>query len=223
MSEYDVEAAARPHRKGCPKSASALRNLIRADLYRYAGRLGAKAFVKHFIFTPGFKYSVVMRSCGYLKTWPAQAFGLYPLSKLYLLRLRHKYGIAIPEYTKIGPGLFINRFSGIFIHGDAEIGANVNITHGTLLGQTNRGARAGAPIVGDRVFFGSGAKVIGRIVIGNDVSVGANAVVTRDVPDSGVAAGVPAKVLSQAGSEGYINRQVPDWLMKKCAGCFVEH
>ncbi|WNO54521.1 serine O-acetyltransferase [Stakelama saccharophila] len=222
MTEFDPQQAARAHRRGCPKNFTALRNLIRADLYRYAGSTGVKAFARHFLFTPGFKYSATMRTCGYLKTLPARGFGLYLVGKAYLLHLRYKYGIAIPEYTRIGPGLMINRFSGVFINGGVEIGSNVNITHGTVLGQLNRGPRAGNPVIGDRVFFGSGAKVIGRIFVGDDASIGANAVVTRDVPAQGVAGGVPAKILSDAGSQGYINRQVPEWLMRKCADCFVD-
>lgn len=161
-----------------------------------------------------------MRGCGYLKTRRFHAFGLYPLSKWLLLRCRYKYGIAIPEYTVIGPGLFINRFGGIYVNGDAVIGANANFTHGIMLGQANRGARAGSPVLGDRVFLGAGAKVIGKIRIGDDCAVGANAVVTKDVPDGSVVGGIPAKLLSNEGSTGYINRQVPADLMRRCAGAF---
>ena len=217
----DLDAVAKPHKRGCPKSFAKLRALLAADLYRYAGRTGLGPFLKHVIFTPGFKCTVAMRTCGWLKTKPFLAFGLYPLSKAILLRLRHKYGIAIPEYTVVGPGLFINRFSGIFVHGDAVLGSNVNMTHGTMLGQTNRGARAGAPTVGDRVFFGAGAKVIGAIRIGDDCAVGANAVVTKDVPDGGVVGGVPAKLLSTEGAGDYIRRRVPEDLMRKCASPFI--
>src|SRR3546814_10220147 len=66
---------------------------------RYAGKTDAKSFWKHFLFTPGYKYTVVMRSCGYLRTRKFMAFGLYPLAKWWLLRCRYKYGIAIPEYN----------------------------------------------------------------------------------------------------------------------------
>ncbi|HEY9579922.1 MAG TPA: hexapeptide transferase [Rhizorhapis sp.] len=190
--------------------------LLKADLYRYAGKTDAKSFWKHFLFTPGYKYTVVMRSCGYLRTRKFMAFGLYPLAKWWLLRCRYKYGIAIPEYTVIGPGLFINRFGGIYVNGDAVIGANANLTHGAMLGQVNRGERAGSPILGDRIFVGAGAKIIGRIHLGDGCAVGANAVVTKDVPENGVVGGIPAKLISEAGSEGYINRLVPDTLMQRC-------
>lgn len=212
----DIVGDSRPHRRGCARSFAACRALLAADLYRYAGRTGLKPFVRHFVFTPGYKYTVWMRLAGYLKTRPALGYGLYPFVKWILLRCRYKYGIAIPEYTVIGPGLFINRFGGIYINGDAVIGANANLTHGTMLGQLNRGPRAGSPVLGDRVFLGSGAKIIGRIRIGHDSAVGANAVVTKDVPDRGVVGGVPAKLLSQEGSDGYINRQVPERLMRRC-------
>lgn len=212
---------ARPHLRGCPVSFAKLVALLKADLYRYAGRVDGKSFWRHYLFTPGYKYTVLMRSCGWLKTKRWKAFGLYPFAKLLLLRCRYKYGIAIPEYTVIGPGLFINRFGGIYLHGDAVIGANANFTHSTMLGQMNRGARAGAPIMGDRVFLGAGAKVIGFVRLGDDSAVGANAVVTRDVPDGAVVGGIPAKVLSMEGSAGYINRQVPAPLMAACANAFT--
>lgn len=215
-----TETLGRPHSRGCSRSLRSLVALLQADLYRYAGRVDALSFWRHFLFTPGYKYTVIMRGCGYLRTRRFKAFGLYPLFKLWLLRCRYKYGIAIPEYTVVGPGLFINRFGGIYVNGDAVIGANANLTHGTMLGQSNRGERAGSPILGDRVFLAAGCKVIGRVHLGDDCAVGANAVVTKDVPERGVVGGIPARLLSSAGSDGYINRLVPDWLMQRCATDF---
>jgi serine O-acetyltransferase len=197
----------RPHLNGCLRTFHEVRSYLKADLYRYAGRTTALEFLKHFVVTPGYKYTVWMRLCGYLRVRPSTRYTLYPVVKYILLRCRYKYGIAIPENTIIGPGLFINRFGGIYVHTDAIIGSNVNFTHGVLLGQTNRGALMGAPIVGDRVFMGAGAKIIGRIRLGDESMVGANAVVTKDVPAKGVVGGIPAKILSMQGSEGYINRQ----------------
>jgi serine O-acetyltransferase len=220
MTDNLDERLSKPHLRGCIRRLSSLHAVLSADLYRYAGCIGAKAFIKHYLFTPGYKYTVIMRTCGYLKTKPFLAFGLFPVSKWLLLRARYKYGIAIPEYTLIGPGFFINRFGGIYVNGDAVIGRNVNYTHGGMLGQLNRGPRAGNPVLGDRVFIASGAKVIGGITIGNGASIGANAVVTKDIPENGVVGGVPATLISTAGSEGYVNRQVPDALMQRCEDAF---
>ena len=208
LEDVAPQEMARPHTAGCARSFSDLRSLLSADLYRYAGGVGAKAFWRHFLFTPGYKYTVWMRTCGYFKPkrW---AFPFYAFTKWMLMRCRYKYGIAIPEYTVIGPGLFINRFGGVMINGDVVIGANCNITHGAMLGQSNRGAKAGSPILGDRVFLAAGSKVIGRVLIGDDAVVGANAVVTKDVPPKGVVGGIPAKIISLEGSAGYVNRLAP--------------
>lgn len=198
------------HDRGGARRLGELVDWLRKDLHRYSGDSRLSSFLKHVVFTPGYRYTVFMRTAGYLRRRRALKYTLYPPVKLYLLRLRYKFGIAIPEYTEIGPGLFINRFGGIYIAGDAVIGSNVNITHGVMLGYMNRGPKIGAPRVGDRVFLGAGAKVIGAVTVGADAAVGVNAVVTRDVPPSGVAAGIPAKVISMEGSRGYINRIPPD-------------
>jgi serine O-acetyltransferase len=202
-----LDELAQPHDAGCARTAAELKSLLRADLFRYCGNTRQSSFWRQFLFTPGYKYTVWMRTCGYLRVQRWAKWLLYPLVKYILLRCRYKYGIVIPEYTVIGPGLFINRFGGIYINGDAIIGKNVNLTHGTMLGQQNRGPLMGSPIVGDRVFIAAGAKVIGRVSIGNGAVIGANAVVTRDVPENAVVGGIPAKILSLKGSEGYINRQ----------------
>lgn len=212
------EETGKPHLRGCPVSFAKLKALLAADLYRYAGRTGFGAFARHYAFTPGYKYTVLMRTTGWLKLKPAKAFGLYPLAKWLLLRARYKYGFAIPEYMEIGPGLFLNRFGGFYFHGDAVLGSNVNITHGVVLGYMNRGGRRGAPVIGDRSFLGSGAKVIGGITVGAEAAIGANAVVTKDVPERGVVGGIPAKLLSDQGSAGYINRLAPPELLAACEG-----
>jgi serine O-acetyltransferase len=186
-----------------------LRAYLAADLIRYAGRVSVATFLRHFLFTPGYNYTVWMRTCGWARTHPVLKVLLFPFCKWRLLHSRYKYGIAIPEHAAIGPGLFINRFGGVYIHHDTVIGCNVNITHGTVLGYMNRGSRAGAPYVGDRVFFGSGAKVIGRIAVGNEAAIGVNAVVTKDVPERGVAVGIPGKIVGDGGSDGYINNAAP--------------
>ncbi|MEM8696123.1 MAG: hexapeptide transferase [Pseudomonadota bacterium] len=211
----DLEKLARPHSRGCLNRFRALQLYLKADLHRYQ-RNGRFHFWRHFLFTPGYKYTVWMRLCGYLKTRPIARYALYPLAKLILLRCRYKYGIAIPEYTEIGPGLFINRFGGIYVNGHVVIGHDVTLSAMTMLGQTNRGKRAGTPIVGDRVFMGFGSKAIGNVVIGEDSALGVSALVTRDVAPGSVMAGIPAKPRSDAGTDGYVNRPVPPDLLEAC-------
>lgn len=102
-------------------------------------------------------------------------------------------GIFISPDAVIGPGCYIAHYGGVVIGAGAVIGTNCNIANNTSIG-------AGAPTVGDRCLVAVGARVVGDIHIGSDVAVGANAVVTRDIPDRAVAVGVPARVVSYAGS-----------------------
>jgi serine O-acetyltransferase len=117
----------------------------------------------------------------------------------------YKYGFSISPRTEIGPGFFLGHIGCITIHEKAIIGRNCNIAQGVTIGQSNRGGRKGYPVIGDNVFIGPGAVVIGRIKIGDNVAIGANSVVTKDVPDNAVVAGIPAKVISYAGSSDYVN------------------
>ena len=94
----------------------------------------------------------------------------------------------------------------------------MNVTHGVVLGYMNRGSRRGAPVIGDRTFLGSGAKVLGGIQVGEDAAIGANSVVTKDVPARGVVGGIPARLLSDQGSDGYINRAAPPEMIEACEG-----
>ena len=73
-----------------------------------------------------------------------------------------------------------------------------------IIGEAGRGDYRGVPQIGCRVYFGPGAKVFGRIRIGDNVAIGANAVVCEDVPDNAVLGGVPARVLSLKGSGDFV-------------------
>lgn len=193
--------------EGGPQSVAQLRALLRSDLMRYTGRVSTRDFVVKILFEPGFKYTSWMRLCGYLRRNPLLLRTAYPPAKLVLLHYRYKYGIAIPDYTRVGKGFCITRFGGIFIHGDAVIGDNCNISSGTVLAVKNGGAHAGAPVLGDRVYLGHGAKVIGSVTIGDDVAIGTSSVVTKSVAAGCTVAGIPAKQVSDRGSQDYINRQ----------------
>lgn len=180
--------------------------LLKSDLHRYAGNSTFSSFIYNMLFYPGFKYSFWMRACAYLKPHPIFRYLLFPMAWLILQHYEYKYGISISYQTKIGSGLYIGHFGGIVINQYAVIGKNCNISHLVTLGKANRGLRKGYPVIGDNVYIGPGAKVIGNIKIGNNVAIGANCVVTKDVPDNGVVVGVPGRVISSEGSTGYVNQ-----------------
>jgi serine O-acetyltransferase len=113
-------------------------------------------------------------------------------------------GSEFPNRAEIGQGVFIPHVNGIFIHCDAKIGKECVLSQQVAIGAAMRGDNQGCPQLGDRVFVGPGAKIIGNIDIGNDVAIGANAVVTNDIPDNAVAVGIPARVISYKGSDELI-------------------
>lgn len=86
----------------------------------------------------------------------------------------------------------------------AIIGRDCNINHEVTIGVKYGGRHPGVPVIGERVFLAPGCKVIGGILLGDDVSVGANSVVVESIPKSGVAVGIPAEVISLKGSSDYV-------------------
>lgn len=113
-------------------------------------------------------------------------------------------GMDIAPQATIGPGMYIGHFGGVFIAGDAVIGNNVNLSQGVTIGFSGRSGSRGTPVIGDRVYVAPGAKLAGPITIGDDVAVGANSVVTRNVADRAVVGGVPARVINSRGSFDFV-------------------
>jgi serine O-acetyltransferase len=111
-------------------------------------------------------------------------------------------GITIGSTAQIGRRLSIEHHGCIVIHGASRLGDDCLIRHGVTLGNTGSGDAGGAPVIGNRVDIGAGAKIIGRIKVGNDVIIGANAVVVRDVPDNAIVGGVPAKIIRMRETPG---------------------
>lgn len=180
--------------------------LCRSDLYRYAGHTRWSTFLRYVLFQPGYKYSFLYRSCSYLHGKPI-LFPFYMVARLFHRHYTFRYGISIPYNTVIGAGLYIGHFGGIVINPAAKIGMNCNLSQGITIGQLNRGKRKGVPLIGNGVFIGPGAYVLGSIIIGNNCVIGANAVVIQDLPDNAVVGTPPAIILSLDGSDSYINRR----------------
>lgn len=182
------------------------RYLVLADMYRVSGRLGVLDFFKTYLLSEGFKYLFWVRTCSYTRNHLILRYFVYPFSRLYLRKLTYKFGIDIPFQTRIGPGFYVGHFGSIVVNGGCVIGKNCNISHGVTLGRANRGKRKGVPVIGNGVYIGPGAKVVGGVRVGNNVAIGANCVVTTDIPDHSVVIGVPGRVISNAGAQGYVNR-----------------
>ncbi|MEP0841578.1 MAG: serine acetyltransferase [Phycisphaerae bacterium] len=183
-----------------------LRYLIYADLYRYHGRTGPGVFLRELLWGIGGKFGIWLRVTSFLARRSRLWLPLYLPARLMLRRYTIRFGIHVPFSTAIGPGLCIPHPGGIFVSARARIGRNCNLSHGVTIGVSNRGQRQGCPTIGDNVYLGPGAKIFGKVTVGNGSAVGANCVVTRDVPENGVVVGVPGRVISLDGSAGYVNR-----------------
>ena len=103
-------------------------------------------------------------------------------------------GIMLPASVDAGAGLYIAHFGGVIINGAVKLGANLDRPR-VVLGTKGAGRGSGVPRVGSNVYISAGAKVLGNIVIGDNVIIGANAVVTKDVPNDVIVVGVPARII----------------------------
>ena len=187
-------------------SLKELKETVKADLFRVAGSVDWLPFLRHAIFGESFRYIFWMRVCAFSSQSNLRRVLIYPVARVALRHFTYKFGISIPYQADIGPGFYIGHFGNVFVSDRAVIGRNCNLSQGVTIGKGNRGQGGGFPVLGDRVYVGPGAKIYGSVNIGDDAAIGANAVVTKDVPAMGVVGGVPARLISDKGSVGYINK-----------------
>lgn len=109
--------------------------------------------------------------------------------------------IEIHPGAKIGKDFFIDHGGGVVIGETSEIGDNVTIYQGVTIGGTSMKREKRHPTIGDDVVIGAGARILGSVKIGNRVRIGANAVVTQDIPDDSVVVGVPGRVVARNGKK----------------------
>ncbi len=102
-------------------------------------------------------------------------------------------GAEVPCEAQLGRRVRIDHPQGVVVSGDARLGDDVVLRNGVTIGLRRAGKR-GSPVIGNRVDIGAGAKILGEIRIGDDSSIGANAVVLTDVPQGSIAVGIPAVV-----------------------------
>lgn len=118
-----------------------------------------------------------------------------PLSVLYRVlyrRARNVYGIELPYSAKLGRRVVFEHQGAVVIHGSAEIGDDCIIRQGVTIGNRNIETPFEAPKLGNRVNIGAGATILGDLEIGDDATIGANAVVLEDVASASLVVGVPA-------------------------------
>ena len=133
---------------------------------------------------------------------------LYTLARIVSQFSRFLTGIEIHPAAKIGKNLFIDHGMGVVIGETSEIGNNVTIYHMVTLGGISPSINSDEqrdlkrhPTLMDNVVVGSGAQVLGPITVGKNAKIGANAVVTKDVPQNAVMVGIPAKNVGTATEE----------------------
>jgi serine O-acetyltransferase len=107
--------------------------------------------------------------------------------------------------AEFGPGFVLVHATGVVINGQVRGGARVHIEHQVTVGAERRQS----PVLGDDVFLGAGAKVIGAVTIGEGARIGANAVVVRDLPPHCTAVGIPARVVRLRGPADPSSQPVP--------------
>lgn len=160
------------------------------DLARYKGNPGR--FLKVYLYM--FRYL---------------QFGTNPfLKKLFgflFSKLSSFKHLEISPIMSIGGGIYWGHLCCITINSNAVIGQNCNIHKGVTIGQESRGKRKGTPIIGNKVWIGVGAVVVGKITIGDDVMIAPNSFVNTDIPPHSVVYGNPCIIKhKENATEGYI-------------------
>ena len=153
---------------------------IKSDLYRYTKKTDFFSYLAEYFHNPAFRYQTKIRLCN--------ARGIIKIYGIVMKNLFPNKNLVIPWRTKIGYGLYI----GVIISSTAIIGNNCNLSQFTTIG-SNKGKAA---IIGDNVYIGPSCCIVENVHIGNNVTIGAGSIVTKDIPDNDTAAGNYARVLN---------------------------
>ena len=151
-----------------------IRDYERMTFRRY--KFGIR-FILDLIFRQQIKYMYLFRK--YQKSHSL-------LTRLWMYRLTRRFGLEISPNAIIGMGLYIGHPFNITVAADVRMGQNVNIHKGCTIGMENRGDRKGCPTIGNNVYIGINATVVGKVTIGDDVMIGANTFVNFDVPSHSI-------------------------------------
>lgn len=175
----------------------------------------AKSFVEVLTCYPGIQAVLLHRIAHFF-------WGLnLPFVPRYLNYItRQLTGVDIHPGARVGMNFFIDHGQGVVIGETAEIGDNVTIYQGVTLGGTSLENKKRHPTLLNDIIVGAGAKILGPITIGNNVRIGSNSVVTKDIPDNSVVVGVPGRIISQSSEnmskdiQGLAHGNLPDPVLR---------
>jgi serine O-acetyltransferase len=172
------------------RSKEEMRRYIRQDMER--NRLKQEGGVKTWCMihaNPRLLFTVNLRHYEYYYNQKQNLWNQFWKLWHYIIHKYLSYKLGYTIYANnFGPGLYLCHYGTIIVNEECRIGANCTI-HACV----NIGFSGG--VIGDNVYIGPGAKIIKPVHIGNNVKIGANAVVNKDIPDNCVVAGVPAKII----------------------------
>ncbi len=177
------------------------------DLYRWTGSSDLKTFVRWLLVS---KYRIVYlkRKCEINRNNKIRFLFYRALYEHYMT----KYGVDIGARAQIGPGFIVRHVGGIAINSNVMIGRDVEILQGVTIGYERRGERQGNPVIGDRVWIGSNAIIVGNIKVGNEVLIAPGAFVNFDVPSNSIVIGNPGKIVPKENAvEGYVINTIEDF------------
>jgi len=158
---------------------------IRSDVYRYRGNASTGTLLKCFLLNPNLRFQMAFRCCkgkGVVRLFGRLLYGFS----------RTKRRIVLPRQTQVGYGLYIGHGGPIVISPSAVIGNNVNLSQFTTIGSNHDKAAT----IGDCTYIGPNVCIVEDVVIGRNVTIGAGAVVTKDIPDDATAVGNYARVIN---------------------------
>lgn len=173
---------------------------LRVDFQRYkkvhADRSPAVAFCLAWM-SYGFLAVLVYRYGRWTRSIKPKILS-YPFKLIYIilqLVVDMLFGINISTNANIGPGLYVAHFGGIFLHG--HMGRNCSVTQGVTIGYKGGGRSTKPPNLGDNVYIGAGAVIVGDVHVGNNVVIGANTTVVKSVPDDHVVVSAEPRVFAR--------------------------
>lgn len=144
---------------------------------------------------PIWKFQILLRKCEYHRNCKkGYRSPRYLFYKWRMRGLALRLSFSIPENC-FAEGLSIAHYGSIIVNPNARIGKNCRIHVGVNIGANKN--EKDVPTIGDNVYIGPGAKIFGKISIGNNVKIGANAVVLKDAPDNAILVGIPARNIAE--------------------------